>query len=567
MAVVATLIALALYALVYRFYGGYLSDRVFSLDDAEVTPAHALRDDIDFLPTNRWVLFGHHYASITGLSPMLGPAIAVIWGWVPGMLWVVGGALLIGCVHDFAALVLSMRARGLSMGAVAEGIIGARAKTMFHLVIFFGIALAMGVFVSVISTLFTPDFYPQAVMPSFALMAIAVVVGLAVHKAGRPAGLPVTLAFAATLVLVAVSAETDAFSPAWTSRDGWGVVLLGYSFAASVLPVWILLQPRDFINSLLLYLGVGLMYLGFFVLAPDFASPAVVMHPEGAPSMFPFVFVVIACGALSGFHGLVSSGTTSKQIDRATDARMIGYGGMIGESLLGLMAVLACTAGFQTPEAWSAHYSSWHAAEGLGSTISVFIDGSAGFVAALGVPLGFAQALIAVVVVSFALTTLDSATRLLRYNIAEMATTIGWTNENRYLTSALAVVVIGFFAFYRVDGRPVGLALWALFGTTNQLLASLTLMVVSVYLYQRRRNFWVTAVPGVAMMAATLVAMGINMVRFWNEGQMMLLVVGAILLVLAAGIVLEGVRCFLAARGGAPLGDLSVFARERGRSR
>ena len=559
MAVAATVVCLALYVLGYRLYARYLSDRVFSLADDVTTPAHELRDDVDFLPTHKAVLFGHHYASITGLSPMLGPAIAVIWGWLPAMVWVVFGALLIGCVHDFSALVLSLRARGLSVGAIAEGIIGARAKTMFHLVIFFGIALAMGVFVSVIATLFTPSFYPQAIGPSFLLMALAIGVGLAVHARGVSPGVPVAVAFTLTVLAVAWSASA-APVVSWDDRDGWGAVLLVYSFAASVLPVWVLLQPRDFINSLLLYLGVALMYAGFFVIAPSFASPAVVAEPPGAPPLFPFVFVVIACGAVSGFHGLVSSGTTSKQIDRPTDARAIGYGGMIGESLLGLMAVLACTAGFSSPEGWSEHYATWSSADSLGAKIGVFIDGSAGFVAGLGLPLELGRALIAVVVVSFALTTLDSATRLLRYNITEMAATVGFERENRFLTSFLAVVVIGFFAFYKVDGRPVGLALWGLFGTTNQLLASLTLTMVTVYLMQRGRNCWVTAVPAALMTGTTLVAMTTNLGRFWDEGQTLLFAVGAVLLVLAVGILIEGLARIRAALGAPPIDSLFVFA-------
>jgi len=561
-ALVATVACLLLYALGYRFYSSYLATKVFSLAAERVTPAHSERDDVDYLPTNRYVLFGHHYASITGLSPMLGPAIAVIWGWLPGMLWVVFGALTIGCVHDFSALVMSMRARGLSVGAITEGIIGARAKSMFHLIIFFGIALAMGVFVSVISTLFLPDFYPQAIIPSFSLMGIAVVVGLLVFKRGVAAGRAAAIGFVLTLVIVVYVSSSAAPSIKWASRDGWASLLLIYSFLASVLPVWLLLQPRDFINSLLLYLGVVLMYAGFFALAPDFVSPAVVVAPQGAPPLFPFVFVVIACGAVSGFHGLVSSGTTSKQISREPDARMIGYGAMIGESLLGLMAVLACTAGFATHAQWNEHYATWNSANSLGAKIGVFIEGSASFVAALGVPLELATALIAVVVVSFALTTLDSATRLLRYNISEMASTLGFERENRFLTSALAVVVIGFFAFYRVDGKPVGLALWGLFGTTNQLLASLTLLIATIYLQRRGRNYWITAVPMVLMTVTTIVAMASNLARFIAAGQWLLVAVGSLLLLLALGVVAEGLYCFFTQRNKPDLATLDVFVGE-----
>lgn len=562
MALVATVACLFLYALGYRFYSGYLSTKVFSLAPHRVTPAHAERDDVDYLPTNRYVLFGHHYASITGLSPMLGPAIAVIWGWLPGMLWVVFGALAIGCVHDFSALVMSMRARGLSVGAITEGVVGVRAKSMFHLIIFFGIALAMGVFVSVISTLFMPEFYPQAIIPSFSLMGIAVVVGVLVFKRGVAASRAASVGFVVTLAIVAYVSSSSAQSIHWDNRDGWASVLLAYSFLASVLPVWLLLQPRDFINSLLLYLGVVLMYVGFFVMAPAFASPAVVVSPEGAPPLFPFVFVVIACGAVSGFHGLVSSGTTSKQIACEPDARMIGYGAMIGESLLGLMAVLACTAGFSTPAQWNQHYATWNSANSLGAKIGVFIEGSASFVASLGIPRELATALIAVVVVSFALTTLDSATRLLRYNITEMAATLGFKRENRFLTSALAVAVIGFFAFYRVDGKPVGLALWGLFGTTNQLLASLTLLIATIYLYRRGRNFWVTAVPMALMTVTTVVAMVSNLLRFVAAEQWLLVGVGGLLLVLALGVVAEGLYCFITQRDNRVIETFDVFVDE-----
>jgi carbon starvation protein len=361
MAALATLLCFIAYFLGYRFYSKYLARRVFGLDDGRTTPAHALRDDVDYVPTRRLVLFGHHWASITGLSPMLGPAVAVIWGWFPAMLWVVFGGLLVGCVHDFGALVVSMRARGRSIGKVAEGIVGPRAKTLFHLIIFFGIALAMGVFVYIIAVMFSitdawspdrpladPSSFPTAVLPSAALIAIAMVMGHLLYRRGMKLAPLTVVGF--LLVILAVWAGIrwpllGIEREAWPEHGGWVLILLAYSFTASVLPVWSLLQARDFLNSLLLYLGLALCYLGLFVSRPEFAAPAFRPHPEGAPSFYPFVFIVIACGAASGFHSLVSSGTTAKQISRESDARAIGYGGMLGESLLGLLAVLACTAG------------------------------------------------------------------------------------------------------------------------------------------------------------------------------------------------------------------------------
>jgi carbon starvation protein len=318
-----------------------------------------------------------------------------------------------------------------------------------------------------------------------------------------------------------------------------------------VLPVWSLLQSRDFLNSLLLYLGVGMAYLGLFVARPEFVAPAFRMHPEGAPSFLPFVFIIIACGAASGFHSLVSSGTTAKQIAKETDARPIGYGGMIGESLLGLLAVLACTAGIgghgglSPAEAWAATYHDWGAIQGLGAQVGVFITGAARFIEALGVDHRTAVALVAVVVVSFALTTLDSATRRLRYNISEMGETVRIrVLGNRYVASLVAVGVIAFFAFYRVGGQPAGLALWRLFGTTNQLLAGLALLTVTLYLVQRGRNPWFTGIPAAFMMVSTVAAMLINLRDFyrrWDEGGALLFAIGAILLLLALWLVAEAI--------------------------
>ncbi len=537
--VVATLLCFALYLLGYQLYAKRLGKRVFQLDPDRATPAHELTDGIDYVPTNKYVLFGHHYASIAGLSPMLGPAIAVIWGWLPALLWVVFGTLLIGAVHDLSALVVSMRARGMSIGKVAEDIIGARAKTLFHILIFFLIALAMGVFVNVCATLLSTQYNPEAAYPSATLMILAIGMGWLIYRKNQPI-LPITIV-AFTITLFSVWAGTKL--PLIELNLGqWSVILLVYSFAASVLPVWLLLQPRDFINSLLLYLGLLAIFTGFFLLEPAFAAPAIQASPEGAPPLFPFVFIVIACGAISGFHGLVSSGTTAKQINRETDAPFIGYGGMIGESLLGLVAVLACTAGFQSPELWQAHYQSWSLAQGLGPNMQAFIDGSATFLAQLGVDTGIGRAFVALVAISFALTTLDSATRLLRFNISEMGETLKTpVLQNRYVASTLAVFTIGFFAFYRIGGQPAGLALWQLFGTTNQIMGALTLLAVTLYLMQRGRNFWYTAIPMVFMLLTTLTAMIIKLRDFWQLGTYLLLGVGGVILLLAIWLSVEGI--------------------------
>ncbi|MCZ6603321.1 MAG: carbon starvation protein A, partial [Planctomycetota bacterium] len=430
---IVTLLCFAAYAAGYFLYARHLARRVFVLDPDAPTPAHTLRDGFDYVPAKKFVLFGHHYASIAGLSPMLGPAIAVIWGWLPALLWVVLGSLFIGAVHDFSALVVSMRAKGMSIGKVAEDLVGRRAMTLFHLIIFFLICLGMGVFVHVVAKLFsiemadgvrTATSHPEAVFPTFTLMIIAVVSGYLIYKRKVPI-LPLTVvAFALVIGAMVLGLRLPVPDLPATA---WKWILLGYCFIASSLPVWLLLQPRDYINSFLLYLGLGAAFVGLFILNPEFAAPA--RHAaEGSPSMFPFVFIVIACGAISGFHGLVSSGTTAKQIDKETDARFIGYGGMIGESLLGLIAVLACTtaAGFATTAEWEGAYASWKSAAGLEAKIGNFITGTGVFVSSISdsISLDMAKAFMSLIVVSFALTSLDSATRLLRFNLAEMADTM-----------------------------------------------------------------------------------------------------------------------------------------------
>ena len=535
--VAAALLAFAAYWAAYRFYARHLARRLFALDDARPTPAHRLRDDVDYVPANRYVLFGHQFASITGLSPMLGPAIAVIWGWLPALAWVVLGAIFVGAVHDFGALAVSIRARGLSIGKVTESLVGPRAKTLFHLLIFFLIALAMGVFVHVVATLFSPAFYPESVLPTAALMLVAVGIGVAIYRLGwdlralTAAGLPVLL------LLVWAGIRHPVVGP---SLAQWKWLLLLYSFAASVLPVWLLLQPRDYLNSLLLYVGVAAMYAGFFLTNPSFAAPVLDVDPAGAPAMFPFVFIVIACGAASGFHALVSSGTSAKQLDRETDAPLVGYGAMLGESLLGVMAVLACTAGFVSRQDWLARYQSWETADSLGGNIAAFIAGTTRFLSTLGFSAELATVAVAVLVVSFALTSLDSATRLLRYNVTEIGETLNAPLlGNRYVASALAVAAIWFFAFFQVRGEFAGLVLWQLFGTTNQMLAGLALLAITVYLLRRGKPIVYTLAPMLLILVSTLSAMSINLAEFWTNAQWTLLATGTAILVLAVWLAAE----------------------------
>ncbi|TLS77312.1 carbon starvation protein A [Mariprofundus erugo] len=545
--VVMTIVVLCLYLLFFRFYAnGFLARKIFDLNSAAITPAHSQRDEVDYVPTNKYILFGHHFASIAGLAPMLGPAIAVIWGWVPALCWVVFGTLLVGAVHDFSALVLSIRHKGHSMGTIARDVISPRTRLLFLLVIFFLVALAMGVFVLVISGLFAaPDAahipataHPEAVFPTYSLMLIAMVIGFFVYKKNMPLWPMIALGFVLMMVTTAIGLDMPVTG---LSAGFWTWSLLIYAFIASVLPVWLLLQPRDFLNSLLLYLALFSMLAGFFILSPDWAAPAINPHPVGAPPMLPFLFIVIACGAVSGFHGLVASGTTSKQLDKETDAPFVGYVGMIGESLLALLAVLATTAGaFSSRADWESFYGSWDKAVGLHQKLGVFIQGNANFIHQLGVPLDYAAAFISVVVVGFAMTSVDTGARLLRFNLEEIGHTIGVKAlGNRYVATFLAVAAIGFFAFFKVDGKPAGLFLWTLFGTTNQILAGLTLLTVTIYLYRKKKPILYTLLPMLLVLGATVAGMVMGIIEAVEKAQWAVASVGAAIFLLAFWVLVE----------------------------
>jgi carbon starvation protein len=545
--VVMAITVLCLYVLFYRLYAkNILSRKIFELDDSAETPAHTLRDDVDYVPTNKYILFGHHYASIAGLAPMLGPAIAVIWGWVPALCWVVFGTLLVGAVHDFSALVLSIRHKGQSVGSIARDVISPRTRLLFLLVIFFLVALAMGVFVLVISGLFAaPDAanipataHPEAIFPTYALMLIAMVIGFLVYKKNMPMWPMIALGF--VLMLITTRIGLDMPITGFAAKD-WTWTLLVYAFIASVLPVWLLLQPRDFLNSLLLYLALFSMLIGFFLLSPDWVAPAINANPEGAPPMLPFLFIVIACGAVSGFHGLVASGTTSKQLNKETDATFVGYVGMIGESLLALMAVLATTAGaFSSRAEWEAFYGSWDKAAGLHQKLGIFIQGNANFIHQLGIPLDYAAAFISVVVVGFAMTSVDTGARLLRFNLEEIGDTVGLNIlKNRYVATFLAVAAIGFFAFFEVDGKPAGLFLWTLFGTTNQILAGLTLLTVTIYLYRKKKPVLYTMLPMLLVLGATISGMVMGIFKAIGKEQWAVASVGTVIFMLAGWVLIE----------------------------
>ncbi len=543
---------LALYFVGYKFYAKYLAERIFKIDADAPVPSRTMEDGKDYVPTNRYVLFGHHFASIAGAAPIVGPAIAVIWGWLPALLWVVLGAVFMGCVHDFSALILSVRHKARSIGDLAGDIIGKKATTAYMVIMFFVVVLLTAIFLRLISGLLMK--YPEVVIPAVALIAIAVAIGLLMYRTKIGLGPASIVGIILMLLSVWVGTQRPLELPAQLVVKSplftWVLLLTVYGFVASVLPVWLLLQPRDYLESFKLYAGLILLFAGIIATRPTIVAPVVRLVVEGAPPIWPFLFVTIACGALTGFHSIVASGTTSKQLASEKDARFIGYGGMAGESLLALGAVIACTAGFAGRDAWMAHYANWGTAAGLWQKVGAFVDGSARLISTLGIPEYLGRTFMGLIIVSFALTTLDSACRLGRYIVAEFGRQHRMPFlKNSFIGSAIAAGLACLLALMPVKpDQSIGQLLWPLFGTTNQLLAALVFATVTIYLVKRKTPHWFISVPLVFVAITTVSAMIWNIAKYIRDGNWILTAVGGIILVAGFTLIVLSCGSFMRAR-------------------
>ena len=602
----------------YHTYGKWLARKIFGLDPEQKVPSQELRDDIDYVPTKKEVIFGHHFTSIAGTGPIVGPAIAVFWGWLPALLWVVLGSIFIGAVHDFGALVVSLRNRGQTVGDIAGRMITPRAKLLFLIILFMALAVVLAIFGLVIAIIFA--LYPESVLSVWIEIPLAVGIGVWIYRRGGNILIPSIVALGIMYLGMGVGAYLFPIDlSAWfgipllgqTFMNAvviWTLILFVYCFIASVLPVWTLLQPRDFINSHELVLALVLLVLGLAVAGitggADLFSSAPVVAPDippDAPPIWPFLFITIACGAISGFHCMVSSGTSSKQVASEKDAQYVGYGAMLLEGSLAVIVIIACCAGigmglFQRSgtganysfqpvlnaetgqqvmhrEAWRSRYATtrtvtsangettvegtWHS-HTLAQKVGAFIDGSANFLSSLGIPLKMSIAIMAVLVASFAATTLDTATRLQRYVIQELAQTAKIKPlTNRYVATALALFVGGAVALMPGPKGPGsgGLILWPLFGAVNQLLAGLAFMVIVFYLLRRNRPIWFAALPMVAMLVMPAWAMLWQMFNpngWWANGKYLLFGFGLAVEALQVWMITEGLLIWKKARGNYP---------------
>jgi carbon starvation protein len=588
----------------YHTYGRWLSRKIFALDPNAVVPSCELEDGVDYVPSKKSIVFGHHFTSIAGTGPIVGPAIAVFWGWLPALLWVVFGSIFIGAVHDFGALVVSLRNRGQTVGEVAGRLISPRAKLLFLLILFFALTIVLAIFGLVIASIF--KLYPEAVLPVWISLPIAIFIGRLI-PGGSTNILPIALG--GLLAIYACVWVGATFLPIsldriigegnwpgeWNSTLVWTLVLFIYCGVASVLPVSVLLQPRDYINSLQLYVALVLLMLGLGIATLSgqadliASTPAYTGNelPANPPPIAPFLFITIACGAVSGFHCLVSSGTSSKQISTETDAQAIGYGSMLLEGALAVMVILACCAGvgmgkfdrvvegegifapsqyvaaigagdaaIRGTEAWRAKYQTtgnWSDFK-LGAKVGAFVDGGGNFLAAAGIPLYLGIAIVAVLVACFAATTLDSATRLQRYVVQELGNTLHIKPlTNRYVATIFALA-LGFLIAWQPGGNGVrgtgGLLLWPLFGATNQLLAGLALMVTTFYLWRRNKPVWFVVLPMILMLILPFWALVWQLQYSFNfQDKLLLSVVAILTLCLQIWMVVEAAIAWPKAKG------------------
>ena len=602
------------FIIAYHTYGRWLSKKIFRLDHAAPMPSKELADGVDYVATRKEVVFGHHFTSIAGTGPIVGPAIAVFWGWLPALLWVLFGSILIGAVHDFGAMVISIRNQGKTVGEVAGKVVSPRAKFLFLFVLLLELTVVLAIFGLVIAMIF--KWFPESVLSVWIEIPLAVGIGWWVYK--KKGGLlwPSLAALAVMYLAIWVGTmmplNIARILPPESSYGGylspvivWTMILFVYCFIASVLPVWSLLQPRDYINSHELFVAMGLLVVGLAVASfsgqADLAAAAPAIAPASeipadAPPIWPFLFITVACGAVSGFHSLVSSGTSSKQLSLEPHAQLVGYGSMLLEGALAVIVILACCAGvgmglqqrvttdtgysYQTQlsaagepvtgrQAWRAKYeitettdpetgeikaTGW-AKHGLERKIGAFVEGGANFLTALGIPIKMAVGVLAVLVASFAATTLDTSTRLQRYVIQELAGAIKFKPlTNRYAATAFALILAGLVAVFTgaTPGKG-GMILWPMFGAMNQLLAGLVFLVILFYLVRQKRPVWFIIAPMLIMLVMPAWAMlwkMFNPASGWLcQKKWLLLGFGGAVQILMVWLLLEGLAAWRKARG------------------
>ena len=507
--------------LAYRFYGKYVYKK-FGLNDDQPAPSHTHRDGIDYEPSKPIVVLGHHFASIAGAGPIVGPIIAVTFGWIPAVIWILVGGIFFGAVHDLGSMAASLKSDGKSIGVIIRNQIGVKGKQLFIIFSFSTLILVIGVFSDIIAKTFVSN--PGVASASILFILLAIGFGI-VNKLVGDKNIPFLILTTIGVILMYYFVYLGMQLPFVLDYKIWVLALLGYAFLASVTPVSMLLQPRDYLNSFLLYGMIIAAVLGVFVSNPEIQmSNEITVSNENLGYIFPVLFVTIACGAISGFHSLVASGTTSKQLDKVSDAKVVGFGGMLIESFLAIIsvgAVVILTKG---------EYTARLAGEG---PVSLFSTGLGGMISTLGVSENFAVGFVALTVSAFALTTLDTCTRLARFTLQEYFEDVPqpaaqFVAKNRFVSTGVVVV---FSILLLLSGEFT--TLWPIFGSANQLLAALALLTIAVWLIKKKVNALFVTIPMFFMFTVTLASLGLFALKNFQEEVYVLSLIAALLFVLA----------------------------------
>ncbi len=511
------LISGTLFFIAYLTYGKKIA-LWLGIDDRNRTPAHVMNDGVDYYPAKAPVLLGHHFASIAGAGPIIGPIIAVYFGWLPAFLWIIVGGIFMGAMHDFVSLTASVRHQGRSIGEVIEEHIGAMGKKLFLVFAWCALLLVIAIFMNAVVAAFMK--FPPAGISSILFILLAVCFGFINNKNL----LDFRVATIIGLFFICFAVYVGLAYPLPISRNTWLIFILAYVSIASVVPVWILLQPRDYLNSFLLYGIMILAVLGIFFYKAELRVPPVTNFQTDIGTLFPILFVTVACGAISGFHSLVATGTTSKQLDKESDARMVGYGSMLIESFLAVIALI--TAAYLS---WD-EYRNFIPISGKTDPIGLFASGIGTFTTSLGISLELGSSFAALAISAFALTTLDTCVRLSRYTFQEFFIQKGKKEQsvlasNRYLATGISVAGGLLFAFSGGAG-----ALWPLFGSVNQLLAAIALLAVTVWLMKTRQASLFVRLPMFFMFIVAFASLLILFYKNWTVGNLVLSFFSLILL-------------------------------------
>lgn len=516
--------------LAYRFYGKYVYNK-FGLSDAREAPSHTHRDGIDYEPSKPIVVLGHHFASIAGAGPIVGPIIAVTFGWVPAVIWILVGGIFFGAVHDLGSMAASLRTEGKSIGVIIRNQIGLKGKQLFILFSFSTLILVIGVFSDIIAKTFVAN--PGVASASILFIFLAVAFGYLNRWVGNKNIAFITITVIG-VILMYYFVYLGTQIPIALNYNWWVGGLLAYAFLASVTPVSLLLQPRDYLNSYLLYGMMIAAVAGVIVADPDIKmSTEVQVSSESLGYVFPVLFVTIACGAISGFHALVASGTTSKQLDKESDAKIVGFGGMLIESFLAIISVGAVIILSRT------EYLDRLTVEG---PVALFSTGLGGMIASLGISETFAVGFVALTVSAFALTTLDTCTRLARFTLQEYFEDMPQPAaqvmaKNRYLSTTIVVILSVLLLASGEFSR-----LWPIFGSANQLLAALALLTIGVWLIKKNISATFVTIPMFFMFTVTLASLGLFAWKNFQDEGYILASIASILFVLAIALIILAIR-------------------------